>query len=298
MGRFTRTRLLPTLALTWALAAPPAHADPATDRRSSQLWDQVLYPAAGRYQDLLDAAQRLLSTARPTAHARARALAFIRRALALSPRHPQAWRMLGRLHRITGAFGKAADAYARARKLDPHYLPRNLGYAYAMTSWRAGRYARAGKAFVSLVRSKDSPRLVAILLTNAAEAYHAAGHLRRAIELYRLAIARDVRYAPPRWGLAVAYHRAEKPALAGRLVAAALQVDPKATALLGPRALYVPAASRHYHLALLWQGRKDPARARKAWQAFGKAAPRSPWRHQARAALKRLGADTVRRSAP
>ncbi len=265
------------------MAAPPL-----TPRRSSRLWDRVLYPAAGRYHDLLDEAERLLSNAHPSTRARGRASRCIHEALELSPRRPQAWRLQGRLLATTGAWGRAADAYDRARKLDPHYQPRNLGYAFAMATWRAGRYVRAAKALLALRRPQDPARLAAMLETNAAEAYLAAGHLQQAIQLYKRAIARDVRYAPPRWGLAVAYHRAERPSLAGRLAVVALQIDPQAKALLSGQALYLPAASRHYHLALMWQARGDRTRARAEWAAYLKAAPRSPWRSQARAALTRL----------
>jgi tetratricopeptide (TPR) repeat protein len=291
--------LLPLMACVWSLAGAAGHAGAERkarddgERRASNLWDRVLYPAEGRYRDLLSAARRALSGRRPTAAQRTRALQLIRAALRLSPRRPQAWRLLGELRAGQGRYARAAKAYARAHKLDPHYRPRNLTYAFAMASLRAGHFARAARAFLSLLRPKDTARIRSILLTNAAEAYAAAGHLRRAIELYRRAITGDLRYTAPRWGLAVAQHRAGKPRLAVRLAAAALQMDPRARALLGPQALYAPPAARHYHLALLYEARKEPARARLAWQAYLKARPRSPWRPQVQRALSRLPATAL-----
>ena len=280
----------------------PAHADPArntgADRRASGLWDRVLYPAAGRYRNLLTAAQRHLSARPPRAVHHQRARTLIRAATRLSPRRPQAWHLLGTLHAARGRWAKATDAFAKARRLGPHYRPRNLTYAFAMAALRAERYTAAARAFLSLRRPGDTSQVTAILLTNAAEAYGAAGHLRRAVRLYRQAISEDLRYPAPRWGLAVAQHRAGKPRLAVRLATAALQVDPQAQALLGPQALFVPPAARHYHLALLYEARQEPARARRSFEEYLEARPRSPYRPQVREALARLSAAATARPRP
>jgi tetratricopeptide (TPR) repeat protein len=282
-----------------APAAPAAPArDAGADRRPSGLWDRALYPAAGRYRDLLSAAQRHLSARPPSAAHHRRARALIRAATRLSPRRPQAWHLLGKLHATRGRWAKAADAFAKARTLGPHYRPRNLTYAFAMAALRAGRYTAAARAFLSLRRARDTSRVTAILLTNAAEAYSAAGHLRRAVRLYRQAISEDLRYPAPRWGLAVAQHRAGKPRLAVRLATAALQVDPQAQALLGPQALFVPPAARHYHLALLYEARREPARARRSFEEYLEARPRTPYQPQVREALARLSQATAKRPRP
>lgn len=271
-------------------ALAPTRGSAAPAPRESKLWDGLRYPARGRYHDLVSEAEVLASATGKDPAERRRAEALLTEAIRIARGRPQAWHVLGRLHSAAGEHGRAADALARARKLDPAYQPRALGYAFGMACLRAGRYREAAAALEKLPRAKDPPRLRAMLLHNAAEAHLAAGHLATARGLFREAVVADLGYAPPRWGLAVATHRAERYAQAASLARAALRVDPGAAFLRSPRALYVDTGDRRYHEALAAEAAGDRAGALAAWRAFLREAPRSPWRAQAERALRRLEA--------
>ncbi|MFH2010671.1 MAG: tetratricopeptide repeat protein [bacterium] len=270
------------------LMLPASSPHARTTRPPSRLWARMVYPAGGAYAAAVAQAETLLSRRPWTTQQRQRARALLRRAVHLSPRRPEAHRLLGDLLGAEGRWAHAAKAYDRARTLDPTYLPRNLGYRFAMAAARAGRFAAAGAALLQLVRGTDSARMTAVLWNNAAESYLAAGYLRRAITLYHKARARDRTYPTPLYGLAVAYHRDGRPLLGRSTMAAALRADPGMTRLTGKTAVYFPAAARHYHLALAWESRGQTARAADAWKAFLAADASGPWVLQARAALARL----------
>lgn len=246
-------------------------------------------PPEGTRSGVQDGAQPLAARDAKAEAARLRAAEGVaREAIRMIPSRPQGWEVLGRLMQAMDRQGEAADAYAEALRLDSSFRPRTLGYAFAMSSMRAGRYLVASGTLQALVGPEDPPRLAATLLCNAAVALVAAGQLHRARSLFEQAVTKDPAYEPPRWGLAVTAHHAEKPDLARRLARAALLVDPKARFLTSPRALFVPLETRHYYEALASEAQGDPRRALAQWQAYLRAAPRSPWRAQAEAALLRL----------
>ncbi|MDY0002557.1 MAG: hypothetical protein RBU30_14775 [Polyangia bacterium] len=281
--------LVVLVGLILAHASWPAKVRAEGPSEKSQLWDSLRYPAAGDYFDLVSRSELAIANRAQSAETLAKAQADLAAAIRLSPGRPQAWVALGRLREAARQYDGAAEAYGKASRLDPSYLPRTLGYARAMALLRAGRHLASAIVFRALARPKDPPRMAASLLGNAANAYLAAGHLKTALALFQAAIDKDPGYAPPRWGLAVASHMAAHPKRAENLARVALLLDPEARFLSSEHALFVPQASRHYHLALSLEARGELASATRAWSIFLKEAPRSPWRPQVEAALERLG---------
>jgi len=275
------------LALAVLSGAPSALAESQPDLRSS-LWESLLSPSAGRYGALLDRARAVLEHPVPNPGALHRAKRWVDAANRLAPRRPWGWYLLGRIAARLGAWTEAAAAFATTRKVDPAFLPRQVTLRFAMASFRAGRWVDAGQALAGLPRRGDSPLVVARLLTNAAEAYGAAGHLHQAIRLFLRASAVAPSYGPARWGLAVARHRLGQFGLARKVARIALAIDPKGNAILGPTALYAVASDRLYHRALLAEARGRFRAAIALLHAYLGAAPRSPFRAVVRHAIARL----------
>jgi tetratricopeptide (TPR) repeat protein len=266
----------------------PALAEPEPPPLQSTLWEAARYPRSGTYAQALDRAERALAQSPLTAQDRAAARLAIGTALRLQPDRPEAYVLHGQLCLAERSFRQAADAYAQARRLDPWHRTRFVQHRFAVASALAGDHVAAADAFTRLPRPGDPPRMVAILLGNAAESSLAAGQLGRAITLFRQAGAADGGYAAPLFGLAVALHRDGHPVAGVAAMKVALRRDPKREALEGPHAVYFPSSSRHYYLALAAEAEGRTREAQTAWRAFLAAEPRGPWVTQARAALERL----------
>lgn len=290
------------LCLTLALLGarlPSALATPASrPGLHSGLWDSALSPRSGRYGMLLGRIRDVLSQRPPRIRALRRARRWANEAIRLAPRRPQGWILKGQVAARRHAWAEAATAFARVRKIDPTFRPRQTALWFAMAAFRAGRFLEAGGTLAGLPRPGDSPQVMARLLTNAAEAFSAAGHLHEAIRLYLRAAVAAPAYPPARWGLAVARHRSGQFTLAQKIARLALSMDPTSRAILGPSALYAVASDRIYHRALLAEARGDLRTARRLWRAYLRDAPQSPWRVVVRRALARIPLRTRRRPLP
>lgn len=265
--------------------------EPPPTRPDSALWDAARFPRAGAYTRALERA-RLALDRRPSSPAsRAEARQAVDAALRQHPARPEAHLLLGEIHLAasTRASAQAAvQAFRKVRALDAAYRTRHVQHRLAVALALAGDFPAAARAFVAVIRVGDPAALGAILAGNAAEALAAAGQLRQAIAMYRQALTSDGAHVAARLGLSVALHREGRRSEALAMVREALRQDPELKALSSPHAVFFPATTRHYQLALVAEARGALPEARAAWQAFLAAEPEGPWTIPARAALARL----------
>ncbi|HEV2764542.1 MAG TPA: tetratricopeptide repeat protein [Pyrinomonadaceae bacterium] len=190
------------------------------------------------------------------------------------PRSSRLWFALGVAQSALDKVTEAAEAFEKARSLDPKFAP---AHAYlGMTYDQLGRYDQAVAHYEQAVALDDTLAAAhylaaeTILKQTSADLARAESHLKRAVAL-------DPRFAPARVSLAKLYLRGERVEEAARELQSAVALDPD-------------AAEAHYHLGRALRRLKRTAEAEAALAAFKRLSEEKRERAQAepREIMRRL----------
>jgi tetratricopeptide (TPR) repeat protein len=300
----TRARAL-AIAVVFALAGlggaaraqstryppPPADPDADADARSS-FWDAALAPGLDQYRHLLDQARRLIE--QRDSEPLAQAIDLLGQATTAQPDRAEGWWYLGVAHEAREEWQACADAFGRARAIDPAFVPHpplrarpELDHALGVCLARAGHLEDARVHLARLAQSGVSEPEVWLRL---GEVYMGLGRLSDAIDALDRA-AQDAAISPDvHWALAVAYDRARRDADAEDELATALRLDPQLANVASPVVPYLSEAESYYYQGLGAAAAQQPERAVVDLRRFIELAPGSPWKARAEQHLADLAA--------
>ncbi len=248
----------------------------------SPLWESVVHPHRARCAQLVDEGRRALGRNSPEL-----ALKSFAEASRLCPDEPEAFALGGATLVDTGDYPAARTALERARALDGDeggdaQLAFHLGFVRAL----------GGDFDGSLTEYRRSLQLGGLGLADNWLLYYdlgdtlmALGRLAEATDAYR----RSSRAAPLKaithLALAIAYDRDGEVERSRVELSIALSQDPLLYALQSDQFIFVPAAERHYYLALGFLQRGLRSRGRWELRQFLAQLPDGPYSARARERL-------------
>jgi Flp pilus assembly protein TadD len=248
----------------------------------SALWDDVAHPNRARCLASLDEGRRHHARNQPELAARA-----FHEATRLCPDEPEGFALLGAELVEAGDFPAARAPLERARNLygdeggDPA-LAFHLGFTRAL----------AGDLDGSLLEYRRALQLGGLGLADnwllhydMGDTLMALGRLAEATESYRRAVRASPLKAITHLALAVAFDRDQQLEAAKRELGVALSQDPLLYAVQSDQFIFVPAADRHYYLALGFLARGLKSRGRWELRQFLQALPDGPYSARARERL-------------
>jgi tetratricopeptide (TPR) repeat protein len=248
----------------------------------SSLWEDVVHPNRGRCHELSDEGRRLMAK-----NAVADALQAFSRATRLCPDEAEPFSLLGSALVEYGDFAAARPPLERARSLygddggDPA-LSFHLGFVRALSGDLDGSLAEYRRAIaLGGLGLADNW----LLFYNLGDTLMALGRLAEATDAYRRAVRASNLKPITHLALAVAYDRDQQIERAQRELSVSLSQDPQLYAVQSDQFIFVPAADRHYYLALGSLGRGLRSRARHELREFLRELPDGPFSARARERL-------------
>jgi tetratricopeptide (TPR) repeat protein len=248
----------------------------------SSLWEDVLHPNWARCHELCERGRRLKdSSAQPDA------LRLFSEATRLCPDDAEPFALLGEALIDAGDFPAAGPPLERARVLlGDEGGEAELAFHLAFTR------ALAGELDGSLVEYRRALALGGLGLSNNWLLYYnlgdtlmALGRLAEATDAYRRAVRASPLKPITHVALAVAYDRDQQVERAKSEIGIALSQDPSLNTVQSDQYIFVPAADRHYYLALGFSTRGLRSRARYELRQFLRELPDGPFSARARERL-------------
>jgi tetratricopeptide (TPR) repeat protein len=246
----------------------------------SALWDDALHPNRARCAQLLEEGRHALAQNLPQ-------WKLFDEATKLCPDQPDGFALLGAALIELGDFAPARVALERARVLSGEEggdaaLAFHLGFVRALGGDLAGSLGEYRRALqLGGLGVADNW----LLFYDLGDTLMALGRLGEATEAYRRAARAAPLKAITHLALAVAYDRDGLGERSRSELGIALSQDPLLYALSSDQFIFVPAADRHYYLALGFFGRGLRARARAELRQFLAADVEGPYSARARERL-------------
>jgi tetratricopeptide (TPR) repeat protein len=289
-----------------AQARPPSRPQIDWDDQQAEegnLWSRVLHPHRERYRQLLEQAAQLRTQGNAGA-----AIAAFREAVALEPREPLAYWLLGDVLYAQRQWSECGDALATLLRLRPDFavpgdtqgsrsVEMKLGNCLSL----AGRVEEAVPHYQHLLAAGGNID-VATVHWNLGDCYQFLGRLDEAIDQYNLGIAaRTPPDAMIHLALGVAYDRDEQVSRSREAIGMALRLDGQLSRMTDREVFYLPPEDIFYYYGLAHEvaSEADPPRRAAAiayFRRYLEKAGASPWAERARAHLRGLGVAAVRES--
>jgi tetratricopeptide (TPR) repeat protein len=272
-------------------APPPADPDADAETRSA-FWEAALEPGLDQYRHQLDQARRLIE--QRDSDPIQQAIDLLAQATASQPDRAEGWWYLGVAHEAREEWQACADAYGKARAIDPAFVPHpplrarpELDHALGVCLARAGHLEDARAHLARLAESGVAEPEVWLRL---GEVYMGLGRLADAIDALDRASQEAAISPDVHWALAIAYDRARRDADAEEELATALRLDPQLASVASPVVPYLSEAEGFYYQGVAAQAAEQPERAIVDLRRFLALAPASPWKARAEQHLADLAA--------
>jgi len=269
----------------------PVDADKEADEYSD-FWERALVPDRGRYDQILEQAQRLVDARTPKELTDA--VELLTGAIDMLPDQPDAHYLRGWAHELQQDWAGCADDYVATTAIDPDFElqpnPRNgrgpLADGEGVCLARAGRLEEAEAVLAQAAETGTAP---ANLWLHLGEVDMALGRLDDAITALEggMRIARSTELPGIHWLRAVAFDRARQPSDAIEAAETALKSDLGMSWVLNRAFPNVPPEDFFYVAGLAYETNLDtrpaqPERALLYYREFAERAASSPWKKRAK----------------